>query len=450
LNRRSFILPKRLTDHLNRPVDIKNPCTRRASNQNAVSTEAPHETADQRYQFECTFKRNTPDNSISHALKNERWFSIYKTEMNRFYLSAPSSNSWILPFILGASASLSLIWISKKLEKSITSSSKPRSEGKTPSREIKEDLLDHEELSNRMLRKAEAVIQWRTSRLIIVIERCTNDHNYSAILRTAEALGIQTVYMIDPPDMEDDKEIDPQKQIARTAEEIEQRRLHHLFARNATEWLTVRDFASTEDCIACCRKEGFKLWVTDLSQEAEALNIFNPKLNDIPEKIALVFGTEAVGASTYMLEQADKRVYLPLRGYADSLNLSVATALITQALFFMDPSLIGAMSEGERKDLRAAWFTKLAQQRLLSSTQKKNRKKLIGHIKKCETICGRKKNDPNYHIQPSEQKKLDDLSSYKRELEVLDAIIDPVKVRRGNFPSSQKILGHVFLTSKCN
>lgn len=190
--------------------------------------------------------------------------------------------------------------------------------------------------------------------------------------------------------------------------------------------------------------------VTDLSQEAEALNIFNPKLNDIPEKIALVFGTEAVGASTYMLEQADKRVYLPLRGYADSLNLSVATALITQALFFMDPSLIGAMSEGERKDLRAAWFTKLAQQRLLSLTQKKNRKKLIGHIKKCETICGRKKNDPNYHIQPSEQKKLDDLSSYKRELEVLDAIIDPVKVRRGNFPSSQKILGHVFLTSKCN
>ena len=46
--------------------------------------------------------------------------------------------------------------------------------GKAPSREIKEDLLDHEELSNRMLRKAEAVIQWRTSRLIIVIERCTN------------------------------------------------------------------------------------------------------------------------------------------------------------------------------------------------------------------------------------------------------------------------------------
>eukprot|EP00536_Pseudo-nitzschia_multiseries_P012224 jgi/Psemu1/207974/e_gw1.454.5.1 len=269
-----------------------------------------------------------------------------------------------------------------------------------------------------MLRKAEAVIQWRTSRLILVVERCTNDHNYSAILRTAEALGIQTVYMIDPP------------QITRTPEEIEQRRLHHLFAQNATEWLTVRDFASSEDCVACCREEGYKLWVTDLSQEAEALDIYNPQSNAVPEKIALVLGTEAVGASTYMLEQADKRVYLPLRGYADSLNLSVATALITQALFFIDPSLIGAMSEEERKDLRTAWFTKLAQQRILSSTQKKNRKKLAGQIKKCETIYKRTKEDPDYHIQASEQKKLDEWSNYKRELEALDALIDPMKVQK--------------------
>jgi hypothetical protein len=64
------------------------------------------------------------------------------------------------------------------------------------------------------------------------------DHNYSAILRTAEALGIQMVYMIDPPvvSMEEGSECRrdvSQKQITRTPEEIEQRRLHHLFAQNA-------------------------------------------------------------------------------------------------------------------------------------------------------------------------------------------------------------------------
>ena len=65
--------------------------------------------------------------------------------------------------------------------------------------------------------------------------------------------------------------------------------------------------------------------------------------------------------------------------------------------------------------------------------QKKNRKKLIGQIKKCETIHKRVKDNPNYHIQPSEQKKLNELSSYRRELEELNALIDPVKVQKGNF-----------------
>ncbi|OEU08920.1 SpoU_methylase-domain-containing protein, partial [Fragilariopsis cylindrus CCMP1102] len=251
------------------------------------------------------------------------------------------------------------------------------------------------------------------SRLIIVVERCTNDHNYSAILRTVEALGVATVYMIDPPD------------------ELNQRRLHHIFARNATEWITVRDFETVEDCVACCRKQGYKLWVTDLSQAAEALDLSpDPsKPLRIPDKIALVFGTEAVGASNYILEQADKRVYLPLRGFADSLNLSVSTALVTQALFFLDPSLIGAMSEGERKDMRKAWFTKLAQQRLLTSKQKKDRKILGAKMKKCETLNKRIQDDPDYYIQPGEQKKLDEWSSYQRELESIEALIDPVKVQ---------------------
>ena len=211
---------------------------------------------------------------------------------HRLAFSTPSSNSWILPFMLGASASLSVLWISKNWQTSTSTSSTTtslttttQSERKSPSNNKTGndvDVLDHEQLSNRILRKAEAVIQWRTSRLILVVERCTNgtycsvcrrriewidemhvvvyekidwysnyslflysflfcrpsflDHNYSAILRTAEALGIQTVYMIDPPDikMEEGDEIeDTQKKITRTPEEIEQRRLHHIFAQNA-------------------------------------------------------------------------------------------------------------------------------------------------------------------------------------------------------------------------
>lgn len=48
-------------------------------------------------------------------------------------------------------------------------------------------------------------------------------------------------------------------------------------------------------------------------------------LRTIPERMAIVFGSETVGCSDTMLKQADKRVYLPLHGFADSLNLSVST-----------------------------------------------------------------------------------------------------------------------------
>ena len=51
-------------------------------------------------------------------------------------------------------------------------------------------VMDSQKLDNRILCKDETAMQLRTSRLIIVVERCTNHHNYSAILRTAKALGV--------------------------------------------------------------------------------------------------------------------------------------------------------------------------------------------------------------------------------------------------------------------
>lgn len=110
----------------------------------------------------------------------------------------------------------------------------------------------------------------------------------------------------------------------------------------------------------------------------------------IPEKIAIVFGTEAVGCTTEMLNAADLRVYLPLRGFADSLNLSVATALVVHQLFVLDPTLVGAMSEEERRALREKWFTKLASQRLLSSKQKKDKQKLTTFLRQCDMIAEKK------------------------------------------------------------
>jgi hypothetical protein len=129
-----------------------------------------------------------------------------------------------------------------------------------------------------------------------------------------------------------------------------------------------------------------------------------------------------------MLDQADLRVYLPLRGFADSLNLSVATALILHQLFVMDPTLIGGISEAEKLELRDAWYTKLCQQRLLTPSQKRLRLKLQTQIKKCQAIFDRSQQSDR-PLDAQAQKKLAQWDSHNKKLAEIEALIDAVKVK---------------------
>uniref|UniRef100_A0A8J9S434 tRNA/rRNA methyltransferase SpoU type domain-containing protein n=1 Tax=Phaeodactylum tricornutum TaxID=2850 RepID=A0A8J9S434_PHATR len=312
-----------------------------------------------------------------------------------------------------------------------------------------EPLMDSPELDLRLIRKAEAVIQWRTSSITIVVERCTNDHNYSAILRTAEALGIQNVWIIDPPQLMDGTGVGsvddnnreegsndgnsesrklptsahPGRPLLKvlSEQEMEQRAQHRLFAQNATEWITLREFTDTASCLHELRATGHQIWATDLSQQAVPLE--KDDLQEaghwpLPNQLAIVFGTEAVGCSQEMLRHADLRVYLPLRGFADSLNLSVATALVIQALFVLDPDLVGRMHPEDRTVLRQAWFSKLARQRLLSSAEKKKRKKLVGNIAYGERL--QLKVDAGDRLERKQIEKLAKLEAMRAELIALD------------------------------
>ena len=290
-------------------------------------------------------------------------------------------------------------------------------------------LIDSVDLDLRLIRKAEAVIQAR-SNLIVVVERCTNDHNYSAILRTAEALGIQHVWIIDPnaivanvvlpeESSHDESMIRSQKNTfpKLTPEEVEQKRKHRLFAQNATEWLDLREFATTSECIEALRDQKYQIWTTDLSQEAVCLT--QPDLTacgafPLPPKLAVVFGTEAVGVSQEMLDRADLRVYLPLRGFADSLNLSVATALVLHQVFHLQPSLIGNTAKDEQTRLRKLWFPKLATQRLLTSNSKKYRKKLQAQLHTCDALQA--KLDVGESLTKEQVEKLHKRSEYEATL----------------------------------
>ena len=133
------------------------------------------------------------------------------------------------------------------------------------------------------------------------------------------------------------------------------------------------------------KTNNYVIWATDLNQEAISLDdedfilhksclsrkrtnaLDNNNENEMNfddwsmnRTLAIVMGNEATGCSHEMLKAADYRVYLPIHGFSDSLNLSVAAAMILQKVFILFPQAIGAMSDIERRDLRKLWYQKLS------------------------------------------------------------------------------------------
>ena len=223
--------------------------------------------------------------------------------------------------------------------------------------------------AERLAKRIETVLARRTSRLIVVLERLVDGHNYSAIFRTCEALGVQHVWVVAPPPgaarfesrsslrrkakaerarqyAANDANRRADDQPVRAGSRKDRRRRtaadawtaddaldaeHAVHGRGAARFLSVRDFASHAEVLAAVRAvPRCELWCSDLGQDASVLADGAPWLRGpLPHRVALVFGTESTGVSNELLAACDRRVYVPQHGFADSLNVGVAAALAT-------------------------------------------------------------------------------------------------------------------------
>ncbi|RMX63156.1 hypothetical protein DD238_007401 [Peronospora effusa] len=193
------------------------------------------------------------------------------------------------------------------------------------------------------LRRAETVLRHRTSRIILVLEQCMDSHNHQAVLRTAEALGIQHVWLITA----NDKQLKTHKKSSGKK-----------ITKNCAVWLTIREFPTIAACLEALRVSETTVWATDLSPQAEPLAM-DDKPSELPARLALVIGRETDGVSAEMLQAAHRRVYLPLFGFSESLNLSVATALVLQRLLDWFPQVRGDLDEHEKQQIRKQWHPQL-------------------------------------------------------------------------------------------
>jgi tRNA (guanosine-2'-O-)-methyltransferase len=147
------------------------------------------------------------------------------------------------------------------------------------------------------------VLAKRQPDLTIVLENVSDPHNISAVMRTADAVGVQDIYILNT-------------KIG----------LHEMWSEKASssaaKWLTVHQFTNAEQCFKELRKNFSKIYTTHLG--AGAVDLYEL---DLTESVALVFGNEHSGVSDDIIKLADGNFIIPQVGIIKSLNISVACAV---------------------------------------------------------------------------------------------------------------------------
>jgi tRNA (guanosine-2'-O-)-methyltransferase len=156
--------------------------------------------------------------------------------------------------------------------------------------------------SERRTKKIRAVLERRQPDLTLVMENIHDPHNVSAMLRSADAVGINEVNLV------------------YTTQKFP--RIGSKSSSSANKWIGRRKFSTIEECYEKLRSEGFQILATKLDDSARQLYEF-----DLTTPTAFVFGNEHAGVTDAAAENADATVYIPMMGMIQSLNVSVACAV---------------------------------------------------------------------------------------------------------------------------
>jgi tRNA (guanosine-2'-O-)-methyltransferase len=182
------------------------------------------------------------------------------------------------------------------------------------------------------------VIADRTHHFTVVLEDVSQPHNASAVLRTCDIFGVQDLHTVE------------NKYINRISKYV---------AKGSQKWITSKRYKSdgnnTQICFDNLREEGYQIIATSPHNDSCLLQDF-----DISKKTAFVFGEETEGISDFVKENADGFLNIPMVGFTESLNISVAAAIILQDVTtkLRNSDLDWHLSEEEKERLYFDWLKK--------------------------------------------------------------------------------------------
>lgn len=147
-----------------------------------------------------------------------------------------------------------------------------------------------------------AVLERRQNDLTVLLENVHKPHNFAAVLRTADAVGLYKAHAVVT-----DRQL----------------RTSLVSASGADKWVGVELHETTGAAISALRESGSRILAAHPTDDA-----VDYRSVDFTQPTAVLFGQELDGLSDEALEAADLKIQIPMAGFVASLNVSVAAAVV--------------------------------------------------------------------------------------------------------------------------
>lgn len=152
--------------------------------------------------------------------------------------------------------------------------------------------------------KLAAVVQQRSWSVATICDNLFDVGNISAVMRSSESFGFVEFKLLERPGANYKKS--------------------DRISKGSEKWLDTERTINTQALLQSQRSLGRKIIATTLKGGRSIEDV------DLSEPLCLVFGNEKEGVSSEILASADEKVTLPMLGFTESFNISVAAALSYQ------------------------------------------------------------------------------------------------------------------------
>ncbi|MDQ2076007.1 tRNA (guanosine(18)-2'-O)-methyltransferase TrmH [Marinimicrobium sp. ABcell2] len=159
-------------------------------------------------------------------------------------------------------------------------------------------------MSRSRFEKFKQVLRQRQADMTVLTDQVHKAQNISAILRSADAVGIPEIHMVKPE---------------------RGHLVYHNTAGGSGRFTGRVIHNSIEQGMQHLRAQGFQLYAAHASERAKHYRNL-----DYTRPFALVMGAEKHGLSDYAREHADEHLMIPMIGMVESYNVSVAAGIVLQ------------------------------------------------------------------------------------------------------------------------